>query len=101
LTEFSQRLLMSSPTTSGWHDLGMEWKERVAWLAPIAMTMVAYVFMKYGPALSRQRQIRAAAPAFAIVAFVATGVAAAFGAFLNKSAPIHGGSTIQLMEGVR
>ena len=28
---------------------------------------------------------------FAVAAFVATGVAGAFGAFLNKYAPIHGG----------
>ena len=31
--------LISSPTTVGWHSLGMEWKEHVAWLAPISITM--------------------------------------------------------------
>ncbi len=101
LSGYPQRLLMSSPDTSGWHDLGMEWKEHVAWLAPIAMTMVAYVFGKYGPALARLKQVRQAVLAFAIVAFVATGVAGAFGAFLNKYAPVRGGTTIQLMKGER
>jgi hypothetical protein len=99
LADFPQRLLMSSPKTSGWHDLGMEWKEHVSWLAPIAMTMVAYVFAKYGPALTRQRQIRTAVLAFTVVAFFATGVAGAFGAFLNKYAPVRGGTTIEIMEG--
>jgi hypothetical protein len=99
LADFPQKLLMSSPKTIGWHSLGMEWKEHVAWLAPIAMTMVAYVFAKYGGALAKQRQLRAAVLAFAVVAFVATGVAGAFGAFLNKYAPVRGGTTIQLMEG--
>jgi len=33
LSMYPQRLLMSSPTTIGWHSLGMEWKEHVAWLA--------------------------------------------------------------------
>jgi hypothetical protein len=42
LSMFPQRLLMSSPATIGWHSLGMEWKERVSWFAPISITMVAF-----------------------------------------------------------
>ena len=99
LANYPRALLLSSPKTAGWHDVGMEWKEHVSWLAPIAMTMVAYVFMKYGPALTQKRQIRTAVLAFAVVAFFATGVAGAFGAFLNKYAPVRGGTTINLMEG--
>jgi|SRR5665213_4274318 len=97
LAAYPQRLLMSSPKTTGWHDLGMEWKEHVAWFAPIAITMVTYVFMKYGSSLYKQRQIRSAVLAFAIVAFVAAGIAGAFGAFLNKYAPVRGGTVITLM----
>jgi hypothetical protein len=98
LTDFPKFLLTSSPHTSAWHSLGMEWKEHVAWLAPIAMTMVAYVFVKYGPSIARHREIRKAVLAFAIVAFAATGVAGAFGAFLNKYAPVRGGATITIMS---
>ena len=98
LAEYPKFLLTSSPHTSGWHSLGMEWKEHVAWLAPIAITMVAYVFAKYGPAITRHRQMRSAVLAFAVVAFVATGVAGAFGAFLNKYAPVRGGATITIMN---
>jgi len=46
LALFPQRLLMSSPSTTGWHSLGMEWKEHIAWFAPISITMVAFVFVK-------------------------------------------------------
>lgn len=99
LTLFPRRLLLSSGRTSEWHNVGMEWKEHVAWMAPIAMTMVAYVTMKYGRAITRPRHMRTAVLGFAIAAFVATGVAGAFGAFLNKYAPIRGGSTIVLMGG--
>ena len=99
LTGYPQRLLLSSPDTSGWHSLGMEWKEHVAWLAPISMTMVAYVFGKYGASLFKFPRIRHAVLAFAIVAFVATGVAGVFGAFLNKYAPVRGGTAIHLMQG--
>jgi len=97
LADFPKFLLTSSPTTSKWHSLGMEWKEHVAWLAPIAITMVAYVTAKYGRSLTRPRQLRTAVLAFAAVAFIATGVAGAFGAFLNKYAPVRGGPTIQIL----
>ena len=96
-TEYPRSLLLSSPLTSGWHSLGMEWKEHVGWLAPIAMTMVAYVFVTYGRAVNRHREIRTAVLAFTIIAFVATGVAGGFGAFLNKYAPVRGGATITIM----
>jgi hypothetical protein len=36
---------------------------------------------------------------FAVAAFIATGVGGAFGAFLNKYAPVRGGAVIILMEG--
>jgi hypothetical protein len=76
----------------------MEWKEHVSWLAPIAMTMVAYVTLKYRRAIARPRRMRTAVLGFAVAAFVATGIAGAFGAFLNKYAPVRGGSVIVLME---
>jgi len=98
LSAYPQRLLLSSPLTAGWHDLGMEWKEHIAWLTPIAMTMVAYVFIKYGPRLALHRHMRNAVLGFTAVAFFATAVAGAFGAFLNKYAPIRGGAEIILFQ---
>jgi len=99
LAGYPQRILMASPMTSGWHSLGMEWKEHVAWFAPIAMTMVAYVFITYGADLSRHRQVRKAVFVFALAAFGAAGVAGGVGALLNKRAPVQGGGIITLMEG--
>ena len=98
LAGFPQQLLMSSPLTRGWHDFGMEWKEHIAWFAPIAMTMVAYVFIKYGPRLALFRDMRRAVLGFVVVAFIATGVAGAFGAFLNKYAPVRGGANIVILQ---
>ena len=95
---YPQHLLQSSPLTAGWHSYGMEWKEHVAWLTPIAMTMVAYVFIKYGPDLARFRQLRTAVLGFTVVAFIATAVAGMFGAFLNKFAPVRGGPEIVLLQ---
>src|SRR5277367_607457 len=99
LSMFPQHLLMSSPTTIGWHSLGMEWKEHVAWFAPISMTMVAFVFIKYGRGLGDHRQLRAAVLCFAVASFVAAGIAGFFGAMITKDAPVHGGPTIQLSGG--
>ena len=99
LANYPRYLLLASEATKEWHRLGMEWKEHVAWIAPIAMTMVAYVFAKYGPRLAMNRDLRKAALIFTLAAFVATGIAGGFGAFLNKFAPIRGGETIQLMKG--
>jgi hypothetical protein len=98
LAEYPRRLLLASGKTSQWHNVGMEWKEHAAWLAPIAITMVAYVTMKYGRAIIQHRNMRIGVLGFALAAFVATGIAGGFGAFLNKYAPIKGGSVIILME---
>jgi len=99
LALFPQRLLMSSPSTIGWHSLGMEWKEHVAWFAPISITMVAFVFIKYGRDLKNHRPLRAAVLTFAIASFVSAGIAGFFGAMINKNAPVYGGYTIQLSHG--
>jgi hypothetical protein len=99
LAMFPQRLLMSSPTTIGWHSLGMEWKEHVAWFAPISITMVAFVFIRYGRDLKNHRQLRAAVLCFAAASFVSAGIAGFFGAMINKTAPVQGGQTIHLIGG--
>jgi len=92
-------LPMAGPATSGWHSLGMEWKEHVAWFAPISMTMVAFVFIRYGRDLKRHRQLRAAVLSFAVASLVSAGIAGFWGAMINKYAPVQGGSTIQLSRG--
>lgn len=99
LADYPRRLLLASGKTSEWHNVGMEWKEHVAWLAPIAITMVAYVTMKYRRSIIEHKNLRIAVLGFAVAAFFATGVAGAFGAFLNKYAPVRGGQVIILMQG--
>jgi uncharacterized membrane protein len=98
LSMFPQRLLMSSPATIGWHSLGMEWKEHVAWFAPISITMVAFVFIRYGNDLRNHCQLRAAVLVFSLASLVAAGIAGLFGAEIDDHAPVQGGSTIQLIR---
>jgi hypothetical protein len=98
LASWPQRLLLSDPHTAGWHELGMEWKEHVAWMAPILMTMAAWVLMRYKEAVEQQRRLRVTVAMFALTGLLATGVAAGFGAWINKKAPVAGGSTIALAQ---
>ena len=99
LSMFPQRLLMSSPATIGWHSLGMEWKEHVAWFAPISITMVAFVFIRYGRNLRNHRQLRSAVLIFGLASLIAAGIAGFFGAEIDDYAPLRGGNTIQFTHG--
>jgi hypothetical protein len=89
LTAFPRSFLLTKPTTAGWHTFGMEWKEHVAWLAPILATAVAYMVTRYGARLAKDGQVRRAVIVLFTVAFLAAAVAGLFGAFINKAAPIH------------
>jgi hypothetical protein len=99
LAEFPQRLLLSSPSTSGWHSLGMEWKEHVAWLVPISITMAAAVFARHGRNLKAQPELRSAVLSFVWISLIAAGIAGFFGAMINKNAPVEGGATLHIMQG--
>jgi hypothetical protein len=89
LLMYPRNLLLSKPTTMEWHKFGMEWKEHVAWLAPILATAVAYMVTRYGVRLAKDDQVRRAVIVLFSVAFFAAAVAGLFGAFINKAAPIH------------
>jgi hypothetical protein len=99
LAAFPQALLLSSPSTARWHSLGMEWKEHVAWFAPISITMAAAIFARYGRAIRHHPQLRNAILGFVVVSFAAAGIAGVFGAMLNKNAPVEGGPTLHLSSG--
>jgi len=99
LAGYPQMQLKSNPGTSGWHSIGMEWKEHVAWLAPISITMACAVFFRYGRGIRNHPQLRNAVLGFVLVSFLCAGIAGFFGAMLNKNAPVQGGSVIHLMHG--
>ena len=89
LTNFPRYLLLANPNTAAWHNFGMEWKEHVGWLAPIAATVVAFAVTYYGPSLAKKVGERRTLMIFFVVSFVAAAVAGMFGAFINKVAPIR------------
>ena len=97
LALYPKALLTAHPATAGWHSFGMEWKEHVAWIAPMAATMVAFVLLKQRAAWNAHRQVRATVLGFAAAAFLAAAIAGGWGAMINKKAPVQGGQTYQLM----
>ncbi|HKO19812.1 MAG TPA: hypothetical protein VJU82_13085 [Acidobacteriaceae bacterium] len=101
LALYPQRLLIASPSTAGWHYLGMEWKEHVAWFAPMAITMVAFVMLRHRAAWSSNTQIRRAILGYAAAALFAGLLAGGWGAMIDKAAPVEGGRIVSFMEGNR
>jgi hypothetical protein len=89
LAQYPRNLLLSSPATAEWHNFGMEWKEHVGWLAPIAATVVAFAVTYYGPILAKKVAERRALMVFFIVAFATAAAAGMFGALINKVAPLR------------
>lgn len=88
LSQFPRSFLKADPAISGWHTFGMEWKEHVAWFAPILATVVAYIVWKYGPELAKNQKLRNYAIWIFVIAFVSAGIAGLFGALITKAAPV-------------
>jgi hypothetical protein len=88
LEAFPRYFLLANESTAEWHTFGMEWKEHIAWIAPILATAVAYIVLRYGRQLSIEPKLRNVLIWVFICAFVAAGIAGLFGALITKAAPI-------------
>ncbi|MEK7424410.1 MAG: hypothetical protein AAB131_11285 [Actinomycetota bacterium] len=77
-----------SGETERWHEFGMEWKEHVAWAAPFLATSAFLLVLYYGPRLTARTWLRTTVIVMLVGGFAAAVVGGAFGAFINKVAPI-------------
>jgi hypothetical protein len=77
-----------SGNTHTWHEFGMEWKEHISWASPLLATAAAFIVSYYGPRLISRPWERTMAIVMFVSGFGAAVVGGAFGAFLNKIAPI-------------
>jgi len=87
LVDYPKYLLISRPQTTDWHEFGMEWKEHVAWFAPMLATAVAYVVTRYRQQVVESATLRRALLVLYAVSFSCAAVAGLFGALINKAAP--------------
>ena len=81
-------LLLADPSLADWHNFAMEWKEHIAWIAPLLATAVAFAVTYYGTSLIRHQGVRKALMFFFTLAFLIAGIAGALGAFITKAAPV-------------
>lgn len=77
-----------SGETEEWHHFGMEWKEHVAWAAPLLATSAFLLVLYYGPRLTARKWLRTTVIVMLVGSFLAAVIGGAFGAFINKVAPI-------------
>lgn len=84
----AKSILIANEATAKWHEFGMEWKEHVAWIAPLVATAVAFAVIYYGKELAKEDKIRKSLIAFFSVAFAIAAVAGLLGALITKAGPV-------------
>jgi hypothetical protein len=89
LKDYPRSFLLADPDLAAWHTFGMEWKEHVAWIAPILATAVAFIVLRYGGQLVHEPRMRRALMVLFCLAFLTAAVAGIFGAFITKVVPIQ------------
>jgi hypothetical protein len=88
LTGYPRSFLKANDALVNWHNFGMEWKEHVAWFAPILATCVAFLVWQYADELTRNRTLRRFTLGLLCTAFACAAIAGGLGALLNKVAPV-------------
>jgi hypothetical protein len=82
-------LLLANPDTADWHNFGMEWKEHIAWLAPLLATAVAFAVTYYGRDLIKHPGVRKALMVFFTLSVAFAAIAGLFGALITKVEPVR------------
>ena len=80
--------LLADPNRADWHEFGMEWKEHIAWIAPMLATAAAFIVFYYGAGLMRNRTARLTAIWLFVGAFAIAAIAGIFGALITKNASV-------------
>jgi hypothetical protein len=81
--------LLANPDTADWHEFGMEWKEHIAWIAPMLATAAAFLVLYYRSDLARNRTARRIVIVLFVSAFLTAAIAGMFGALITKAAPVR------------
>ena len=86
--ESPRSTLLANADTEEWHSFAMEWKEHVAWIAPMLATAAAFMVFYYRADLLRNKTARSIAMALFVAAFLVAVVAGVIGALITKKAPV-------------
>jgi hypothetical protein len=77
-----------SGDTETWHTFWFEWKEHVAWFAPMFATAAAFLVFYYGRSLAHNPFLRRLVLLLFAGSFITAGIAGLIGALVTKTAPI-------------
>jgi hypothetical protein len=81
-------VLLESSGTEDWHKFAFEWKEHVAWLAPMLATAAAFIVLYYRADLIKNQTARKVAMGLFIAAFAVAALAGILGALVTKNASV-------------
>jgi hypothetical protein len=84
----AKSVLLADPDTADWHEFGMEWKEHIAWIAPMLATVAAFIVLYYRADLVRNQTARRLAIGLFIGSFACAAVAGILGALITKNAGV-------------
>jgi hypothetical protein len=70
------------------HNFAMEWKEHIAWAAPLLATAALFIVTCYGAGLAARNDLRKAAMVFLVLAFVSSVIGSVLGFLIYKAVPI-------------
>ena len=84
----AKSILLSDPNTADWHEFGMEWKEHIAWIAPLLATVAAFLVIYYGGRLAENPKLRKLTLTIFVLAFAVAAIAGLFGALITKAAAV-------------
>jgi hypothetical protein len=80
--------VLAAVDTAWLHTFAMEWKEHIAWAAPLLATAVVVIVTCYGASLATRNDLRRAAMVFLVLSFVSSVVGSVLGFLIYKAVPI-------------
>jgi hypothetical protein len=80
--------VLASADLAWLHNFAMEWKEHIAWAAPLLATAVVFIVTSYGAGLAARNDLRKATMVLFVLSFVATVVGSVLGFLIYKAVPI-------------
>jgi hypothetical protein len=88
IPESAKSQLLADPNLADWHEFAMEWKEHIAWIAPLLATAAAFIVLYYRADLIHNRTARLLAIWLFVAAFAIAAIAGILGALITKNASV-------------
>ena len=80
--------VLAAVDTAWLHNFAMEWKEHIAWAAPLLATAVVFIVTCYGASLATRNDLRRAAMVFLVLSFVSSVIGSVLGFLIYKAVPV-------------